>query len=339
MKWPKDEFYRALGAQNFDCFKDLPRSPPQSQSCSCGINAALQKRYASDWLSSSEKRFPVQQQRLLSGKGDDTEFDRYLHQKRHETSPKLPSLASLSPPSAGSIPRLPPPSTLSLSSDKLFRPEPIFPSPSSGDYKRPRLSPPASLAMEPPARLQPIHITGNSGNNDEQFVHRRRVTDGYALETPSAVDRSGVVPTYNDPYPASYDLLRHGANNEVATEQRKSAFKPTMMEHQQQQKQRELQTNSAIPVVYTPSNKKRRKNPPLLMPAAGPEKTNTASVPQQVSTTIRTYYEVDRDENGNYILPVEIDSWTVVNLGTVVYDRPAYHNQRYIYPVNYTVRK
>ncbi|KAI9025853.1 F/Y-rich N-terminus-domain-containing protein [Phycomyces nitens] len=60
---------------------------------------------------------------------------------------------------------------------------------------------------------------------------------------------------------------------------------------------------------------------------------------QQISTTIRTYYEVDRDDGGEYILPVEIDSWTVVDLGKVVWDRPAYHNQRYIYPVNYTVRK
>ncbi|KAF1799061.1 F/Y-rich N-terminus-domain-containing protein [Mucor lusitanicus] len=60
---------------------------------------------------------------------------------------------------------------------------------------------------------------------------------------------------------------------------------------------------------------------------------------QQVNTVPRTYYEVDRDNQGAYILPVEIDSWTVVDLGTVIYDRPAYHNQRYIYPANYTVRK
>ncbi|OBZ85029.1 hypothetical protein A0J61_06921 [Choanephora cucurbitarum] len=60
---------------------------------------------------------------------------------------------------------------------------------------------------------------------------------------------------------------------------------------------------------------------------------------QQVNTVVRTYYEVDKDSKGNYILPVEIDSWTVVDLGTVIYDRPAYHNQRYIYPANYTVRK
>lgn len=111
---------------------------------------------------------------------------------------------------------------------------------------------------------------------------------------------------------------------------------------------------SDIPVIYTPSNKKRKKYPPMIMPANNTKKSSTPPHPknqqqkqpqqqrqnsQQVSTATRTYYEVDRDEHNNYILPVEIDSWTVVDLGTVVYDRPAYHNQRYVYPVNYTVRK
>lgn len=94
---------------------------------------------------------------------------------------------------------------------------------------------------------------------------------------------------------------------------------------------------SSIPVIYTPSNKKRKKNPD-----GDYVRNNTktsSSMTQQVSTAVRTYYDVERDANGNYALPVEIDSWTVVDLGTIVYDRPAYHNQRYIYPVNYTVRK
>lgn len=60
---------------------------------------------------------------------------------------------------------------------------------------------------------------------------------------------------------------------------------------------------------------------------------------KQSNKTTRIYYEVKKDALGAYILPAEVDSWTVVDLGTVIYDRPAYHNQRYIYPVNYTVRK
>lgn len=56
-------------------------------------------------------------------------------------------------------------------------------------------------------------------------------------------------------------------------------------------------------------------------------------------TAARTYHEFEKDDQGVYLLPAQIDSWTVVDLGTVIYDRPAYHNQRYIYPINYTVRK
>ncbi|KAI8089357.1 F/Y-rich N-terminus-domain-containing protein [Halteromyces radiatus] len=54
---------------------------------------------------------------------------------------------------------------------------------------------------------------------------------------------------------------------------------------------------------------------------------------------IRTFIQIEQDEQGNYCLPVEIDSWTVYSLGHVVYDRPAFHNQRYIYPVGYKVKK
>ncbi|KAI7862045.1 F/Y-rich N-terminus-domain-containing protein [Spinellus fusiger] len=92
-----------------------------------------------------------------------------------------------------------------------------------------------------------------------------------------------------------------------------------------------------IPVVYAPSNKKRKKSSPIICTEAS--STDIIQQTQGISTAIRTYYEVDRNDKGDYILPVEIDSWTVVDLGIVFWDRPAYHNQRYIYPVNYTVRK
>lgn len=54
---------------------------------------------------------------------------------------------------------------------------------------------------------------------------------------------------------------------------------------------------------------------------------------------VRSVVDVAKDENGHYILPVEVDSWTVYDLGKVVWDRPAFHNQRYIYPVGYRVKK
>lgn len=53
---------------------------------------------------------------------------------------------------------------------------------------------------------------------------------------------------------------------------------------------------------------------------------------------IRPFVEVEK-KNGDYVLPAEVDSWTVLSLGSVVWDRAAFHNQRYIYPVGYRVKK
>ncbi|OZJ04424.1 hypothetical protein BZG36_02920 [Bifiguratus adelaidae] len=54
---------------------------------------------------------------------------------------------------------------------------------------------------------------------------------------------------------------------------------------------------------------------------------------------IRTAYPVKKDRLGQYVLPVELGSWTLLSLGDVVWDRDSFHNERYIYPVGYVVRK
>ncbi|KAG2193986.1 hypothetical protein INT47_000774, partial [Mucor saturninus] len=53
---------------------------------------------------------------------------------------------------------------------------------------------------------------------------------------------------------------------------------------------------------------------------------------------IRPFVEVEK-KDGDYVLPAEVDSWTVLSLGVVIWDRAAFHNQRYIYPVGYRVKK
>ncbi|CAG8734548.1 20465_t:CDS:2 [Cetraspora pellucida] len=50
-------------------------------------------------------------------------------------------------------------------------------------------------------------------------------------------------------------------------------------------------------------------------------------------------YPVPKDENGNFILPVEVGLHTVIKLGKIVYDRDSFHNDRYIYPVGYAVKR
>lgn len=54
---------------------------------------------------------------------------------------------------------------------------------------------------------------------------------------------------------------------------------------------------------------------------------------------VRPFVEIERRPDGSYVLPAEVDSWTVLDLGTVVWDKAAFHNQRYIYPVGYRVKK
>ncbi|RKP22716.1 F/Y-rich N-terminus-domain-containing protein, partial [Syncephalis pseudoplumigaleata] len=58
-----------------------------------------------------------------------------------------------------------------------------------------------------------------------------------------------------------------------------------------------------------------------------------------VITQTRKVQPIPRDADGRPILPVQVGILTVINLGTVVHDREAFHNERYIWPVGYTVQR
>ena len=49
----------------------------------------------------------------------------------------------------------------------------------------------------------------------------------------------------------------------------------------------------------------------------------------------RKYQPLAVDEHGHVLLPAKIGILTIKSLGSVVWDRDAYHNQRYIFPVGY----
>ncbi|ORY07076.1 hypothetical protein K493DRAFT_344176 [Basidiobolus meristosporus CBS 931.73] len=53
----------------------------------------------------------------------------------------------------------------------------------------------------------------------------------------------------------------------------------------------------------------------------------------------RRVQQLDKDEKGNYVLPVQIGILTVINLGKVEWERDTFHNDRYIWPIGYTVRR
>ncbi|KAI8338856.1 hypothetical protein BC941DRAFT_512101 [Chlamydoabsidia padenii] len=336
IQWCKAEFYNSLQSQDFNGFKHAsPSSARHSSSthpCNCGIHATI---------------YAKQQEHK-----DDTNANQYLKRRRltppptplskTTTSPTLPPLYSnvkssslLSPP-----PRLPSPSniisTASLSPpSSLFRPEPILPSPDSCR----RSVPPQG---NPNYYMDERHYHHQQQQQPTNTLFSRQTPHDHPMHHSSfhPPSRSAFTPTiiHHSDYPSSSPVNR--------------PYHSYPSQHSlQHQTMASIIPPSDIPVVYAPSNKKRKKYPPMIM-SADDKKSSTQPhtksqqmqqqqqhMQQQVSTAVRTYYEVDRDDHGQYILPVEIDSWTVVDLGTVVYDRPAYHNQRYIYPVNYTVRK
>jgi len=55
--------------------------------------------------------------------------------------------------------------------------------------------------------------------------------------------------------------------------------------------------------------------------------------------SVRRAQHVDTDENGNAILPIRLGVMTLHSLGKVVYDRDTFHNERYIFPVGYTLTR
>ncbi|KAI9497554.1 F/Y-rich N-terminus-domain-containing protein [Zychaea mexicana] len=60
---------------------------------------------------------------------------------------------------------------------------------------------------------------------------------------------------------------------------------------------------------------------------------------KRAASSRRKPIEVPRDENGSVILPFQIASLNVLELGKVVYDRTSFHSERYIWPVGYCVER
>ncbi|KAJ2365964.1 hypothetical protein H4S01_002965 [Coemansia sp. RSA 2610] len=58
-----------------------------------------------------------------------------------------------------------------------------------------------------------------------------------------------------------------------------------------------------------------------------------------IASKVRSVQPVPRDQDGNYEMPVQVGILVVLNLGKVVWDRDAFHNERYIWPVGYTVQR
>ncbi|KAI8882403.1 hypothetical protein K501DRAFT_251497 [Backusella circina FSU 941] len=339
MKWVKGDFMSALKTRSFDQLKSSTQTP-QILQCNC---------YSySDSITSPT---PDQKQKGIQSHEDyaeNTDSERLSQQRVSSThsenvGAQLPSLSSVS----------------------IFRPEPIFPSPvvSNSYYnKHQRMSPPD---MYRGSKFYPNGDNEGSHRSDITLPMLSHMVPGYPQQQSPKISKRPEVrrsaftiqslsEKENREHVQTSQGIRLPSSSNASTSSiapsnyPRSAHTVNISTEINNQSDSQNSSSNLIPVIYTTSNKKRKKIQPSLpvnneIPVPTPPRSNDQSYQknshQQVNSVVRTYYEVDKDRHGSYILPVEIDSWTVVELGTVIYDRPAYHNQRYIYPINYTVRK
>ncbi|CAO3643944.1 unnamed protein product [Mucor hiemalis] len=330
LKWSKEEYFSALRNQSFEQFRSSTQSPLHPI-CNC--------YHVEDMSSSSQNRH------LYSHKSsNETEFDRYLRHQQQSSPPlpsRLPSTHNSTTPTTN---------TTNNNNVPVFRPEPIFPSTTASSNNN-NSSKITNTNTTNSSTTTPTSATAITNNVD--YMKRSRQTSPFYNNNNNNNNNNKEENDLTLPMPQSYKKDNRRSAFTIASLSDKYIPPSTNSSNTSCSSQSPPPTCNDIPVVYTPSNKKRKKTP-MLMPATtstneysrGMAQQQQQPPPppppppsQQVNTVVRTYYEVDRDNQGAYILPVEIDSWTVVDLGTVIYERPAYHNQRYIYPVNYTVRK
>ncbi|GJJ76505.1 hypothetical protein EMPS_08864 [Entomortierella parvispora] len=70
-----------------------------------------------------------------------------------------------------------------------------------------------------------------------------------------------------------------------------------------------------------------------------PKRIHQSNKPRIDLNKVRKVVALPRDENGLVKLPVNVGILTVWSTGHVVYDREAFHNERYIWPVGYKVSR
>lgn len=70
-----------------------------------------------------------------------------------------------------------------------------------------------------------------------------------------------------------------------------------------------------------------------------PSINSLLNTPVKEESAVLKVIQVPFDAEGRAILPLSLNMITVQSLGEVVFDRPAYHNKRYILPVGFTTKR
>jgi hypothetical protein len=83
----------------------------------------------------------------------------------------------------------------------------------------------------------------------------------------------------------------------------------------------------------TPASTPASTIPVNVFPTAKPRKMN------KIITQTRRVTRIRLDATGRPILPLKVGILSVLAIGDIVYDRPDFHNERYIWPVGYKVSR
>ncbi|KAI8389407.1 F/Y-rich N-terminus-domain-containing protein [Blakeslea trispora] len=107
---------------------------------------------------------------------------------------------------------------------------------------------------------------------------------------------------------------------------KKLAFRSSSTQHRSQPVPSNTNTNNTIST----------SSPAIQEHVPAPHKRSRSA---KIPVKTRRVQPIERDADGKPKLPQQIGVLTVHNLGTIVTDRPNFHNERYIFPVGYTVSR
>ncbi|KAI8579404.1 hypothetical protein K450DRAFT_241975 [Umbelopsis ramanniana AG] len=304
---------------------------------------------------------PIHPQHYTQRKrSDDQNLVRRYYEHREQPPPvSLPSLTQSLPPYPSHHDNHHPSSQQEqkmarMERNQRLQSEHYYDNPES-QHRRHRISPPTTYQTRPPSHqprdrypYPPYPPQGEGSAQYDRLAWRDegpwlRITD--SQQPPYAnPSKSNDIPAYEarHPMPPSAPPPPRSPSTASATSDRSSTEY-----HHQQHDQPHMENNNAM------------KHPRLIRASTAAPASESNLYPYRLplgktihhtrrkkrdtkppnANELRTIVELEKDDHGDYKLPVEVDSWTVISLGKVIWDKPAFHNQRYIYPVGYVVKK
>ncbi|KAF9427259.1 hypothetical protein BGZ76_002400, partial [Entomortierella beljakovae] len=132
---------------------------------------------------------------------------------------------------------------------------------------------------------------------------------------------------------------RNGLNTTAAQNLRKIAIKPGTGQQPSTDS-----TSGAARTSATKETKTHTNSIPSTITNVGsatqkPKRIHQTNKQRPGLAKARKVQTIERDENGNIKFPVTVGIITILDIGRVIHDREAFHNDRYIWPVGYKMSR